>query len=209
MDVMVVRRAKAVGLVLGPVMMATSTFFWVDGEHGATGGTLAALSLVPWAFGLLGEYDRLRGQAPRLSAAWLLFFLYGVLGGVSFGLRDFYDAAFHVSQADSVHAFAAYPLQAQVILWLAGPAFPLSLLALAGLQWVTRRTPRWATLLLAAGAVAFPASRIPRIELVAHVADFVLVAAFAYLAWLHWARAQESITPPAGPRAGTVSSSAG
>jgi hypothetical protein len=56
--------------------------------------------------------------------------------------------------------------------------------------------------------VAFPASRIPRIELVAHVADFLLVAAFAYLAWLHWARAQESITEATGPTAGTVSSSA-
>jgi hypothetical protein len=41
---------------------------------------------------------------------------------------------------------------------------------------------------LAAGALAFPLSRAPRIELVAHLADVLLVVAFCSLAWLRWRR---------------------
>jgi hypothetical protein len=39
--------------------------------------------------------------------------------------------------------------------------------------------PPWTAALLCAGAVAFPISRIPRIDAVAHLADALLVVAFA------------------------------
>ncbi|MFD7368046.1 hypothetical protein ACFV4I_17450 [Nocardiopsis alba] len=84
---MIVRRLQAVALFLGPVTFAASPFFWNDGHYGVTGGMLIALSMVPWVYGFLGEYDRLREHMPTLSGLWLLVLLAGMFGSISFGLQ--------------------------------------------------------------------------------------------------------------------------
>jgi hypothetical protein len=40
--------------------------------------------------------------------------------------------------------------------------------------------PLWAGILICVAAIAFPVSRIPRIRLVAHVADVLLLVPLAY-----------------------------
>jgi hypothetical protein len=123
---------------------------------------------------------------PRFAELWLLYLLYGVLGGIAFGLQGFFAGAYGVSGHDSVQRLAAYPIESQVVLWLAGPAFPFALLVLAVVYQLVPGLPdRPSTLvvvMLGLAAVAFPVSRIPRAEWLAHP-DALMVAAFALLAW--------------------------
>lgn len=163
----------------------------MDGDYGVTGGALLTLAMVPWTYGLFGEYERLRSRLPRLSALWLLYLLYGVLGGITFGFRGFYDGAFQATTAESARVLSAHPVEAQALLWFSGPAFPLSLLLLAAALAVTRLSPRWTAVVLAVGAVAFPVSRIPRVEWVGHLADVLLLVACASLAWARWRAATD------------------
>jgi hypothetical protein len=37
-----------VSLILAPLLLAISTFFWIDGEYGVVGGTILILSMVFW-----------------------------------------------------------------------------------------------------------------------------------------------------------------
>ncbi|MGP4016863.1 hypothetical protein [Saccharopolyspora sp. 5N708] len=48
---MFVQRLQAAALLLGPLIFATSPFFWVDGHYGVTGGMLIALAMAPWVYG--------------------------------------------------------------------------------------------------------------------------------------------------------------
>ena len=75
-----ITRLQRSGLVLGPVLFALSPLFWVDGHYGVVGGMLIAVSMVPWVYGLLGEYERLRRPLPRISGLWLLLVLIGMFG---------------------------------------------------------------------------------------------------------------------------------
>ncbi|MEV0649762.1 hypothetical protein AB0I28_31350 [Phytomonospora sp. NPDC050363] len=67
------------------------------------------------------------------------------------------------------------------MLWLPGPAFPLSMIALGLALAMTRKAPLWTAVLLAVAGAVFPISRIPRIEAVAHVADLLLLGPSAFL----------------------------
>ena len=44
-----------------------------------------------------------------------------------------------------------------------------------------RPVPRWVGALLCLSAIAFPASRIPRIDVVAHAADVLLLVPLVYV----------------------------
>jgi hypothetical protein len=43
--------------------------------------------------------------------------------------------------------------------------------------------PLWTGILMGLGAIAFPVSRIPRIELIAHMADFLLAVPVWWIGW--------------------------
>ena len=79
--------------------------------------------------------------------------------------------------------WAQYPLQVNLTLFWPGPLFPLSLLVLSLVYWRTKAVPLWVAGLLAVGAVAFPLSRIVRIEWVAHLVDLALLIPACYVAW--------------------------
>jgi hypothetical protein len=67
---MVVQRLQAVALLLGPIIFAASPFFWVNGPCSVNGGMLIARSTVPWVYGLIGEYERLRSRVPIAAGLW-------------------------------------------------------------------------------------------------------------------------------------------
>lgn len=187
---MVVQRVQAVALLAGPVVFAASPFFWVDGHYGVTGGMLIAVSAVPWVYGLIGEYERLRQDVPVAAGLWLLLLLAGMLGTVAFGLQGFFEGAFGVQHRAGLEAFADYPPQGLLVLWLPGPAFPAALLVFGLLLFWTRSAPRWTAALICLAAIAFPLGRALRLEWTAYAADFLAVLAFAHLAWHAWHRAR-------------------
>lgn len=168
-------------LVAAPALSAAATFFMQDGDYGVTGGTLGVLASVLWIPALMGLFSLIRTERPRYAAMGLLIAIYGVVGGVNFSFEGFYAAALNLSHEKSVQAFASYPWQANLLLWLPGPLLYLSLLVLAFNLTRTQLVPRWVGLLLGISAIIYPASRIPRIDLLIHTADVLLLIPLAYV----------------------------
>lgn len=179
-------RLQVLGLVVGPVLFALSPLFWDDGHYGVVGGMLIAVSTVPWVFGLLGEYERLRSPFPVISALGFLLVLVGMFGTVAFGLQGFFEGVLGVTEGSGLTGFEGYPIGGAAVLLLAGPVFPLALIVLGALQWHSRISPRACVALLCIAAVAFPVARVTRSTAVALVADVLMVVAFCWLAWYRW-----------------------
>ncbi|ADD43988.1 hypothetical protein [Stackebrandtia nassauensis] len=178
------RILRTTSLILGPLSLAASTFFWEDGRYGVTGGVLVALASTAWIYGLLGVWEHLRDRSPLLSAVGIVLTVVGTFGGIAFGTQGFFEGIFDVSGAESLDAAARYPVASWFVLWLPGPLFPISLMLLGAMLLRLRVTPVPVAVALMLGGLAFPASRVSRVDLIAHGADVVLLAASAALALL-------------------------
>jgi hypothetical protein len=198
---MLTQRLQAGSLLLGPIIFSTSPFFWNDGHYGATGGMLIALSMPFWVYGLLGEYNRLREHIPLVSGLWLFVLLLGMLGSISFGLQGFFEESLGVIDEISLASFSNYPPQSFLLLWLPGPAFPLSLFAFGLMISWTRIAPKWVAIFICIAAIAFPAGRVLRLEWVSYVADLLVVLPFFYLAWHAWHNKERGLWPAGFPEA--------
>jgi hypothetical protein len=64
-----------------------------------------------------------------------------------------------------------------IVLFWSGPAFPLSLLFLGIMLIIRKIVPVYVGVLIALGGVAFPVSRIIRIDWIAHISDLLLLSA--------------------------------
>ncbi|MGX4711095.1 hypothetical protein [Rhodococcus ruber] len=171
------------------MLFALSPIFWTDGGHyGVVGGMLIAVSVIPWVYGLIGEYERIRQPIPVVSGLWLLVLLVGMFGTIGFGLQGFFEGVLEADHRSGLDAFDDYP-PAGIILLISGPVFPLAVGILAILHWFTGSAPHWTSVLLCIAAVTFPLARVVRVEWVAVVADVLMVIAFGYLAWVAWRRA--------------------
>ncbi|RZQ64712.1 hypothetical protein [Amycolatopsis suaedae] len=178
------RHLRTVLLVVGPVVFAASTFFWLPGgTYGATAGALMVAGLVLWAYGLLALVDGLRTRLPRYAALVRLLVVGGLAGGVTFGVQGVYDEVFALTRETSVGVLEPFGWQADVVFYWTGPLFPLALLALGVGLGHARLVPWWPAVALGVCGVAFPLSRIPRETWVAHAVDGLLVVVFAYLAF--------------------------
>ncbi|PWU56763.1 hypothetical protein DLJ47_04990 [Micromonospora sp. S4605] len=186
---MVVQRLQAAALLLGPLIFAASPFFWIDGHYGVNGGMLIALSMVPWVYGLIGEYERLRECAPRAAGLWLLLLLIGMFGSITFGMQGFFEEVFGMVDRTALDQLEDYPPQSLFVLWLPGPTFPLSLLVFGILLGWTRLSQRWVAALICLAAIAFPVGRVLRLEWVAYLVDLLVIVPFSQLAWCAWRRA--------------------
>jgi hypothetical protein len=167
-----------VSLVAGPLLLAASTFFWTDGRYGATGGTLLVLAMPFWAYGIVALLDRMSAQLPRYAAAALLLGLLGAVGGAAFGFQGFFEAVYGLDKDASLTALERYPVISWILLWGLGPLFPAAVFALGAGLARTRQLPRGLAILVCAGAVLFPLSRVPRAEWVAHLIDLMIVVPF-------------------------------
>jgi hypothetical protein len=165
-------------LVGGPLLLAASTFFWTDGRYGPTGGVLLVLAMPLWTYGVLGLIEGMRPTLPRYTAAVLLLTLAGAMGGAAFGFQGFFESVYGLDEQASLAALDEHPVAAWILLWGLGPLFPAALFALGAGLARTRQLPRAAALLMCAGALLFPLSRIPRLEWVAHLVDAVLLLPF-------------------------------
>lgn len=172
-------------LVVGPLMFAASTFFWEEtGRYNVTSGTLLALSLPVWAFGIVALFERMRPGLPRFSAAAILLTVVAVVGGASFGYQGFFEAAYSIDEATALAELAKYPTASGLMLWWIGPLFPATLFVLGAAELRTRQLPVPVALLICAAAILFPLSRVPRVEWIAHLVDVLLVVPFVFAALL-------------------------
>lgn len=176
-------RISFAALILAPLLLGLSTFFWTHGEYGVTGGTVLAFSTVFWIGCFAVLFGLLRQSMPVYATVGFLVAVYGCVGGANFGLVGVFSEAFDISHQVYLQKAGEHSLGFNLLLFWPGPLFPLSLLVL-GIQLARKRIiPGWAAAMVCLGALAFPASRIPRIEWIAHTADLLLAIPFCYLGW--------------------------
>ncbi|WP_413667846.1 hypothetical protein ACEN9X_25690 [Mucilaginibacter sp. Mucisp86] len=163
-------------LVAAPLLFFISTFFWIDGQYGVTAATLICLSTVFWIPALYALFGLLKHSMPFYSAIGLLIAVYGCcMGAMGFGMLGYLSTIFKISHHNYLDVLRQYPVSSGLLLFWAGPLFPLSLLVLAINLVRKKAVPVWLGLLIGLAAVAFPVSRILRISLVAHLADILLL----------------------------------
>jgi len=170
-----------ISMILAPLLFALSTFLWIDGQYGVSGGTLVAVGTVFWIVALVGVYDLLKDKTPAYATLGWLIAVAGCVSGANFGFAGVYNDMFDISHRHYLEQLAAHEVAANVLLFWSGPLFPLSLLVLGAVLIRTRTVPFWTGLLISIAGAAFPISRIPRIEWIAHVCDLLLFIPFCFL----------------------------
>ncbi|MBG0560151.1 hypothetical protein [Actinoplanes aureus] len=168
-------------IILGPALILAAGFFTKGDGPDATGATLVSIGLGCWLIGLIGVYQQLRPRAPRYVAVALPMTVFGVIGGVAFSVQALHEVIFGISHERAIELLNAYLLPANVLYWLCGPLFPISLMLLGALLLKLRATPVPVALLIVLGGLLFPLSRITREEFLIHAADLVLLLPFLYL----------------------------
>lgn len=173
-----------ISAIVAPLLSALSTFFWQDGEYGVSGGTILTLAMVFWIPAFVALFGLLKNM-PWYTSIGLILAIYGCVSGVCFALVGVFSAAFDISKETYLATAAQqeYELGFNLLLFWPGPLFPLSLLVLGAVLWRKKALPMWVALLLILGGIAFPASRIPRIEMIAHAADFLLAIPLIFVGY--------------------------
>lgn len=180
------RTVVGLALILAPLLLGISTFFWQDGQLGITGGTIQVYSFMLWIPAMLGLQSLLRNAMPTFAAWSIVLIGIVAVAGANFGLDGVYlEGISNLTGAptdpDTVHA--AISPATELVLLGPGLLFPLTLLLFGFFAWRTHTAPPLFAILLCIGAIGFPTSRVPRIELVAHIADLLLLIGAAGIGW--------------------------
>jgi hypothetical protein len=195
-------KVYGVAIMLAPLLMLASTIAYVTvGEGinvGVLGGVIGVWAAFALAIGFVGLLRLLEPSAPRAAAVLTVLALTGFTAGAVFNVNAAFDALVGPELEAAIDA-AIDRGGADAMLILAflpwGFFGPITMLATGVLLWRTRTTPRWSAALLAAGGVLFVASRPERIDVLALIADGVLVLALLPIGWAMLTRAPSS---PAG-----------
>lgn len=170
--------------IIAPLLFSLSVFFWENGEYTPTGAVLMNLSMVFWVPVMFFLFGLIKEKAPVYYCIGLVYALYGtVIGGTAFGYLGFLTQIFGISHQEYLEKLAYHPVHSNILLFWAGPAFPLSILILSVVLLRKKILANWVCIALMIGAIAFPVSRILRIIPVAHLADFFLSAPLIYIGW--------------------------
>jgi hypothetical protein len=168
-------RVEGFCLIIAPLLLAASTFFWQNGEYGVEAAILIIFSMFLWIPALTGLFSLIKNDMPRYAVWGLWISVFGCISGVCFGFLGYLATVFNISHDEYLNSLSNYPVSSQILLFGSGPLFPLSLLILAINLMLKRSVPVWISVLLCVAAIAFPMSRIPRIEWVAHIADLAIL----------------------------------
>ncbi len=174
---------ERISLVLAPSLFALSSFYWENGEYGVIAGTLIVLSTFFWIPAFIFLFRLLQNKMPRYAVWGLWIAVYGCVSGICFAFLGYLTTIFKISHQEYLQKLADHPVTSQLLLFATGPLFPLSIVLL-GINLIRSKTVEiWTGVLLIAGAILFPAGRITRTELYAHLADVLLIIPCIYLAF--------------------------
>ena len=183
-----------ISMMMAPFLFGLSTFFWKEGEYGTTGGAILVSSLTFWVPAFAGLFSLLQDKMPRYTAVGFVVAVWGCISGANFGMAGVFMQAFGISHDTYLQAVAQHAFVFGLLLFWSGPLFPLSLLVLSIALLGKKCIPLWAGILMGLGALAFPLSRIPRIETIAHMADLLLALPVWYVGWQYLQLAAQSGT---------------
>lgn len=170
-------------LVLAPLLIAIAQFFWRDGMLTTTAGVLQVLAFTCWIFAFQGMFHPLKNDLPRYAVLGFAVAVYACIGGNNFGVDGIYGEAMgleNLDAANELHGQIGAP--AVLYLFLPGILFPLSLLVLGVQLLRMKKVSKLAGVLLCLAAVGFPLSRMPRIDLLAHLDNVLLLASHVLIA---------------------------
>ena len=169
------KRVEGFCLIVAPVLFAASTFFWQNGEYGVEAAILIIFSMFFWIPALTGLFSLVKNEMPRYAVLGLWIAVFGCISGVCFAFLGYMATIFNISHEQYLYSLSHYPVTSQILLFGSGPLFPLSILIL-GINLILKRSvPAWTGILFCLAAIAFPLSRIPRIEWMAHIADLAML----------------------------------
>lgn len=171
-----------VSLLLAPLLMFASSFFWINGEYGVAGGTIVIISTVFWIVTMIYLFGLLKIKMPRIAQWGLLISIFGFVSGGLFGFVGVMTEIFGISHQTYIDQFENYPISTGILLFWSGPLAPLSLILLGILFLKAKTTNPWIAIMIIIGGIAFPVSRISRNEWIAHVSDILLLIPIWYLA---------------------------
>ncbi|MCB0665039.1 MAG: hypothetical protein KDC80_04420 [Saprospiraceae bacterium] len=171
-------------LILAPLLIACAQFFWHNGLVTTVGGVLQVLSFTCWIFAFQGMFQVLKEDLPRYAVIGFALAVYACIGGNNFGVDGIYVEAMGITNLDaagSVLEQIGFPTA--IYLFIPGALFPLSMIILGIQLWRFRKVSPVTSLIFCIGALCFPLSRIPRIDLLAHLDNLLLIVAHLMVAW--------------------------
>ena len=108
-------------LILAPLFLGISTFYWQNGEYTVNAATLLILSLFFWIPALQGLFGLLGNTHPRYAAYGSLFALFGCVSGICFAFLGYLTTIFDIDHQQYLEALSHYPLSSQLLLFASGP----------------------------------------------------------------------------------------
>ena len=171
-------RLMRIAAVVGPLFFVASSVAWLGEDREELRGILTFWALPFMALAVYGVAGRLQERSPMGRALVTALVTIGACAGAGFATEVSMVEHFGVERLmdqDTPSAFLG--------LGIPGPMFPLGLVLLALLSFRHRTMPRGQALLLAAGGLLFPVSRIPQVAPLALAADLLILAAFAPVAF--------------------------
>jgi hypothetical protein len=205
MDTSIDTRRKLFGLalIIAPILLGLSTFFWQGRVIGMAGGVLGVYAFTFWAPALFGLLSLVQERMPSLGTWGILLVVFACIGGANWAMDGILAQAYPAAGSGVVTGdslFVAMGVAGVLVLQVPGLLFPVTLITIGIALLRTRAVPSWCAITLLLGAVAFPASRIPRIEMLAHVADLLLLVPTVWLG-LHMLRTADGKNALADARA--------
>ncbi len=171
-------------LIFAPLCTVIGQFFWHDGVLGITAGIWQVYSYFFWIFAFQLMFQQLETTLPRYASIGFFVAVFSCIGGNNFGVEGIYSELMEVrdlAALDALHTKLGGA--AAFYLFLPGLLFPLSLLVL-GINLIRTKTiPMWVGILFCVSAIGFPLSRIPRIDLIAHADNLLLLISHSLVAW--------------------------
>lgn len=168
-------------LIIAPILLGLSTFFWLNGEYDVPAATLIILSMFFWIISLKALFGLLKDKMPRYAVWGQWIATFGLISGVGFAYLGYFSTIFNIPHNVYLKTLSDYPVSSQLLLFASGPIFPLSMLLL-GINLIrTRSINTWVGILLCLGSIMFPLSRISRIDIIAHIGDLIFLIPCAYI----------------------------
>jgi len=170
-------------LILAPVLLFISQFYWTNGVLTGTAGWLQVLAFTFWIPAFHGMFSLVKDKMPRYAVIGFLIAVYACIGGNNFGIDGIYGEAIGINDIDAKNTLhEKFGIGGIISLYLPGVFFPLCLIVL-GINLIrTKSTELWIGILLVIAAIGFPLSRIPREPMIAHFDNVLLIISHTLIA---------------------------
>jgi len=91
------KKIESISLILAPLLLATSTFYWKNGEYDTTSATFMIVSLFCWLPAFKGLFDTTAARLPVYSVWGLWVAYFGCISGGCFAFLGYLTHVLNLS----------------------------------------------------------------------------------------------------------------